>query len=81
MKAKNLIGFSFLIFSILLLDKCSSQDPVYDTADSIVTIKAIDDSDIEGTHQATITHEMNTDDPLYENMEIDEIIAVIADND
>ncbi|MEM8501875.1 MAG: malectin domain-containing carbohydrate-binding protein, partial [Cyanobacteria bacterium P01_D01_bin.1] len=46
-----------------------------------VTIEAVDDTQAEGIHTASISHSITTSDPLYQTLTIPEIEATIADND
>ena len=46
-----------------------------------VTVTAIDDSDIEGSHNSTITHTATSNDPVYDGVDMGNIIAIVADNE
>ncbi len=52
----------------------------YATAQSI-TITATDDSTVEGTHSATITHAVTSGDSNYNGLSISNITVTITDND
>ncbi|HIK13203.1 MAG TPA: DUF4347 domain-containing protein [Oscillatoriaceae cyanobacterium M33_DOE_052] len=47
----------------------------------MVTVTAVDDSQLEGNHQGNITHNITSDDPSYNNLKIPQIIGNISDND
>lgn len=46
-----------------------------------VTVTAVDDTVIEGTHSSTITHTASSSDSNYNNVSISAVIATITDND
>ncbi len=46
-----------------------------------VTVKAIDDLDIEGTHSSTIIHSSSSTDSTYNGINISSVIVNITDND
>ncbi len=52
----------------------------WDTAQT-VTVKAIDDVDVEGAHTSTITHTAASSDNDYDGISIDSVIANVTDND
>ncbi|MGB0383411.1 MAG: FG-GAP-like repeat-containing protein [Ardenticatenaceae bacterium] len=60
--------------STLTFDATNWQTP------QSVTVSAVDDSVVEGTHSSTITHGAVTADPNY-NIAITNVIATITDND
>ncbi|MHC5184865.1 MAG: hypothetical protein ACYSPI_11415, partial [Planctomycetota bacterium] len=52
----------------------------WDTAQT-VTVTAIDDSDVEGTHTSTITHAPASSDSSYDSLGIANVVANVTDND
>jgi len=52
----------------------------WDTAQT-VTVKAIDDVDVEGAHTSTITHTAVSNDNDYDSISIDDVVANVTDND
>ncbi|MFC1766916.1 hypothetical protein ACFL6U_33180, partial [Planctomycetota bacterium] len=46
-----------------------------------ITVRAIDDSNIEGAHSSTITHSAASSDTNYDGLSIGNIVATITDND
>ncbi|MHC4117364.1 MAG: right-handed parallel beta-helix repeat-containing protein, partial [Planctomycetota bacterium] len=52
----------------------------WDTAQT-VTVKAIDDGDVEGAHTSTITHSAASSDLDYDSISIDDVVANVTDND
>jgi len=46
-----------------------------------VTVTAVDDSDYEGTHSATITNTASSSDVTYNGLSISNVTATITDND
>lgn len=46
-----------------------------------VTVTAVDDAAVEGTHTSTITHAAASSDPRYNGLTISNVVANIADND
>lgn len=46
-----------------------------------VTLAAIDDAAVEGTHSALITHTVSSSDPLYQGVGVPNVPATITDND
>ena len=52
----------------------------WDTAQT-VTVKAIDDSSVEGAHTSTITHTAASSDNDYDGISIDSVVANVTDND
>jgi predicted extracellular nuclease len=46
-----------------------------------VTVTAVDDSDVEGTHTGTISHLVSSGDANYDGIVIDDVIVNIVDND
>jgi len=46
-----------------------------------LTVTAVNDSSVEGTHSGTITHEITSDDANYAGVSISNITATITDND
>ena len=52
----------------------------WDTAQT-VTVTAIDDSDVEGSHSSTITHTAASSDTGYNGINIDNVVASVTDND
>lgn len=45
-----------------------------------VTVTAINDSVVEGTHTGTITHKVSSDDVKYDGMAVPDVVATIFDN-
>ena len=46
-----------------------------------VVVQAVDDVNIEGEHASTISFEVSSDDPDFDNLELDAVLANITDND
>jgi len=46
-----------------------------------VTVTAVDDGSVEGSHTSTITHTASSDDPAYDGIAISDVVANITDND
>lgn len=47
----------------------------------IVTVEAVDDADVEGTHSCTITHSVSSSDTFYNSLTIADVTGTITDND
>lgn len=47
----------------------------------VVTVAAVDDTDVECGHTGTITHTAQSGDPDHDQITINDVTAVIADND
>lgn len=46
-----------------------------------VTVMAHDDGQVEGTHVGTITHQVTSQDPAYQDWPVDSVTIIINDND
>ncbi len=46
-----------------------------------VTVTAVDDSAVEGTHTSAITHSASSLDPVYDGLQVRSVTAHISDND
>ncbi len=46
-----------------------------------VTVSAVNDSDVEGTHTSSITHSVSSLDPDYDGLQVRSVTAHISDND
>jgi hypothetical protein len=46
-----------------------------------VTVSAVDDGIVEGTHECTITHAVSSDDPDYDGLEVPDVTGTVTDAD
>lgn len=46
-----------------------------------VIVTAIDDASVEGTHQTTIVNSAVSSDPIYDGIDVDDVVVTITDDD
>lgn len=52
-----------------------------DTAPATITVRAINDTTIEGPHTSTIAHTLTSNDPEYASLTIPNVVVDVIDND
>ncbi|MGH2545172.1 MAG: choice-of-anchor Q domain-containing protein, partial [Ardenticatenaceae bacterium] len=56
-------------------------DPATWNLPQVVTVEAVDDMAVEGTHSSTVSHSATSGDTFYNGLPIADVIATITDND